>query len=190
MKWWSFTLVSLFAISACSKNSMDPVTGDNSEIGSLSFQTKVIHTSWERGYAWSESDSAGFRVYSHQRTLSGLDPEIVQEGAVVIWAKNVPADQGGVIARPTVLPFKVLPEVGRPAYINEWYYSAREEEVTMKFRTNKHQFTDMQIPAPNGEEQFRYFLIPKEALDLWGYTPLSIRGLTYERFIALTGVEG
>ena len=189
MKTWSSTIAISFAIilTACSKEK--DILAENTRTISTASKTNTIVSNWESGYSWSQMDSSGYQVYFHDRVSPELTSDILNGGAVLVWAKNVKADNGNLITKPMRLPFHVLPEFGRPAYDNYWYYTATAGNLKMEFRSNKYRFSTDAVPVPDASVQSRYFFIPESELDKWGYDANSITHLTYEELVDLAGVE-
>jgi hypothetical protein len=190
MKTGKFTLLILAAatFAACSKDKTITEHASGS-LRSATTSDKETHTitAWESGYGWTPGDSSNYRIQFHDRATPEITDDIITNGAVLVWAKNIPADDGSTITKPQILPLAVIPDLGRPAYNNYWYFKTTTGNVTVKFRTNKYMYTQEPAPLPNSSVQFRYFIIPRAELDQYGYTQATISRLTYEELTNLLG---
>lgn len=189
MKKWSSTIAISFAVilTACSKEK--DIIAESTRTISTASKTNTTVSNWESGFSWSQMDSSGYKVYFHDRASAELTSDILNGGAVLVWAKNVKADDGSLITKPMKLPFHVLPEFGRPAYDNYWYYTTTTGNLKIEFRSSKFRFSTDPVPAPDASVQSRYFFIPQSDLNKWGYDANSITHLTYEQLTDIVGIE-
>ncbi len=177
-------------LTACSKDK-EEISAQASEggIAARGARSSAVVTGWESGYQWDLADSNNYIIYLHNRSFSELTSELLNGGgAVVVWVRNYKSDEGRIIEKPMQTPFAVLPPFGRPAYNNYWYHQAAPGSVTVKFRSNKPNYTSDPVPAPDANTQFRYFLIPRSDLDAWNQTAASVNTLTYTQLTQLAGV--
>ena len=186
MKCVKFTLILCVAagLAACSKD--HELTSENvseARIGIASTKQNVVVTGWESGYAWNTDDSAEYTRYRHLRSTPELSQDIAATGAVLVWAKNLPSDEGGIISKHQILPLALIKNLGRPAYNNYWSYITAPGNITLSFRTNKYMYTQEPAPLPNSTIQFKYYIIPAEVLHEHGYTPATVARLTYEELV-------
>jgi hypothetical protein len=194
MKAGKFTTAILFSsilFASCSKDKSISNTNPDTPIRATAAINKFNYISeWESGYSWTTSDSAGYKIYAHERNTPQLTSDIINNGAVLIWSKNFIDDNGQRITKPQLLPFHVLPALGRPAYDNFWYYMLNDSRITMKYRTNKYQYAggDTYIPLPDTDVQFRYFLLSASDLSGAGYDQNTIRQLSYDQLADKFGV--
>jgi len=190
MKRGNFTLF-VFVVAMCAACSKDKEMIERNadvRVGIASVNEKSIVTNWESTSSWNVGDSSNYIVYMHDRSVPEITSNVAATGAVMVWVKNIRSDEGGMISKPQQLPLAVIKQFGKPAYDNFWYQVVKPGNVTVKFRTNKSQYTQDPVPIPDASTQLRYFIISKEDLDRWGHTPVSITRLTYEELINLIGI--
>lgn len=194
MKEWKFTtaiLIIASVLGSCSKDSSVINESSNQQTRSgatITATGKITYISeWETGYTWNTSDSAGYVVYRHEKSIPQLTPEILSTGAVLIYVKNYLDDNGVRVSKAHKLPFAVLPEFGRPAYDNYWYYMLSEGNAAVKFRSNKYQYSNGPVPLPDGSVQFRYFVLSSSDLSGVRHNQSSIQRLTYDELVNLFG---
>lgn len=190
MKLWNlpFCLLLAGALASCTKD-RNELTTDDGVIGIRSVDDTISYTKWESGYNWERRDSASYQVYAHDRKTAELTPAILSGGYVAIWARYLVDEEGDIIVEPQLLPFHVLPKVGRPAFENYWYYLQQPGNVTVKFRTNKYLYTKDPVPLPTANAQFRYFFLPRSEMDRLGLNVTTISGLTYAQFLSRLGLS-
>jgi len=190
MKRGKFTLF-VFIAAACAACSKDKeITESNTDVrvGIASVNEKSFITSWEAASTWNVGDSSNYVVYIHDRSVPEITSNLAATGAVLVWIKNIRSDEGGMITKPQPLPLAVIKPIGKPAYDNFWYQLIKPGDVTVKFRTNKSQYTQDPVPVPDATTQLRYFILSREDLNLLGHTPNSISKLTYEELIRVLGI--
>jgi hypothetical protein len=192
MKKWTYTLAFLSVISliACSKK--HTLTEDEA-VTSLNAQGEVI-TSWESGYTWSQSDSADYIVFSHTRSMPEITSEILEKGVVLVALKNVPYKEDTLQKEPKLVPFSVIPyyghdQQGKPIYDQHWYIIPAVGSVTIKYRTNRHNFSELPLLPPDGRVEARYFILSEAQLKRLGHSQASIKDLTYKKLVGLLGTS-
>ena len=162
MKKWSFTLaISLSIIFfSCSK---DNVLEDDAMVASLSVSDGVA-SNWEGGYTWSRADSADYIVFRHDRNMPELTSSILEKGAVLVALRNVPYKEDTLQTKPKLAPFSVIPyyghdQQGRASCDQHWYIIPSTGKVIVKYRTNRHNFSELPVLPPDGRVEARYFLL-------------------------------
>lgn len=187
MKTWMYALA-FAAVSCCTGCSKDALEYD--EI-STSGNVDGYISNWEGGYTWARQDSADYIVFSHDKSLPQLTGDILRDGMALVAIKNVPYKPDSLQTQPRVAPFSVIPyygvEIGKPAYDQHWYTIPREGGITIKYRSNRHIFTNEPVIPPDERVEARYFLLTAADLQSIGHTKISIQGLTYEDLVALLG---
>lgn len=182
-------IVSVFA--SCSKDKTTLTDNASQQAKSSASATspgKATYISeWESGYSWNTSDSAGYKMYRYDKSISQLTADIINTGAVLMFAKNYPDDNGVRVTIAQKLPFSVIPEFGRPAYNSFWYYMLTAGNATVKFRSNKYQYANGPEPLPDSNVQFRYIVLSASDLRLVGKTQSSIQNLNYDELVNLLG---
>ena len=192
MKSRTFTLAILLTtlLFSCSKKH---VLEDEST-SSLNASDGII-TGWEGGYAWHRSDSAGYFVFMHQEVMPELTPSILEKGAVLVALKNVPYKEDSLQTIPKLAPFSVIPyyghdQAGKPNCDQHWYIIPGVANISVKYRTNRHLFSEMPVLAPDARVEVRYFILPELELKRLGHTQESISLLTYQDLVKLLGTNG
>lgn len=187
MRRFTLALVVAAALGACSKDNHminEDLAEEDAAVAATA--TNSTATVWQAGYSWTRTDSAGFMLYHHDEPLGALDAAVLNGGSILVFAKNIPADSMR-IPKAKKLPFYLYPSPGRPAYHHAWYYEASNGSLRIKFRSNKHQYSQEAVPVPDGAVQFRYFMFTGDDLERLGHTPVSIARLTYGEVLQLTG---
>jgi len=195
MKAGTFTTTAILIIASvftsCSKDSSvtnDSLRQQTRTAATATANNKVTYISeWESGYSWTTSDSAGYVVYRYDKSIPQMSSDIISNGAVLIFAKNYLDDNGVRVAKAQKLPFAVIPDFGRPAYNSYWYYLLSEGNASVKFRSNKYQYSNGPVPLPDGSVQFRYFVLSSSDLSGVGQNQSSIQRLTYDEVVNLFG---
>ena len=182
---------SLFILSSCSK---EDVLEDEAMVASLTVGENLV-TGWENGYSWQKSDSAGYFVFSHNRNLPELTSSILEKGAVLVALKNVPYKEDSLQTKPKLVPFSVIPyyghdQQGKPSCDQHWYIVPSVGNIMIKYRTNRHNFSELPVLPPDGRLEARYFLIPESELKRMGHTQKTIQQTNYETLVKLLGVAG
>src|SRR6476659_1852253 len=111
MKFVKFTLaITMVAgLAACTKDhELANENSSSARIGMASSKQNILITGWESGYDWSTGDNASYRTWQHVRTTPELTGDIMNYGAVLVWAKNLPSDEGGIISKPQILPLALI----------------------------------------------------------------------------------
>ena len=152
-------------------------------------------TGWENGYNWQKSDSAGYYVFTHERIMPELTSSILEKGAVLVALKNLPYKEDSLFPQPKLAPFSLIPYYGHDQQGKEhcdqhWYIQPLEGKVIVKYRTNRHNYSELPVLAPDGRLEARYFLFTEADLKKLGQTQKSIYMLTYDLLVKLSGVPG
>jgi hypothetical protein len=193
MKQWNLTLalICLVLFSSCSK---DKITEDDTMVASLSAGMSLV-TGWENGYSWEMSDSADYHVFSHERMMPELTSSILEKGAVLVALKNLPYKEDSLYTKPKLVPFSLIPyyghdQQGKDIYDQHWYIIPSVGKIVIKYRTNRHNFSELPVIPPDGRLEARYFLFTDADLKRLGHTQKSIQQITYEDLIKLPGIPG
>lgn len=195
MKAGRFTTIAILIIASvftsCSKDSSVTTDslGQQARTGTTATASnKVTYISeWESGYSWTTSDSAGYAIYRYDKSIPQMSSDVISSGAVLIFVNNYLDDNGVRVTKPQKFPFAVIPDFGRPAYNSYWYYMLSEGNASVKFRSNKFQYSNGPVPLPDGSVQFRYFVLSSSDLSGVGQNQSSIQRLTYEEVANLFG---
>ncbi len=188
MKKWMFTLViaagALF--SSCTKD--NDITNDTLVKGLDNGDTGAgpVVTNWERGNAWSVSDSLDYKVFAHNKNLPSVTSDVLQNGAVLVFVKNIQYDDGRRVSKPLRIPFHVLPSFGKPGYDQAWYHMNAVGKVTVKYRTNKHKY-GIEAQVPDEQVMVRIFVLSPEDLVRLDKTPVTISRMNYQELVDLLG---
>lgn len=191
MKIFTLAVIMAAVSTGCTKN--DVLPDINSEMNArasvtgLASSNSTLITRWESGYDWATSDSSGFKIFSHVRSTPELTSEVMSTGALLIWLKDVPYDGRTLVEEPRLIPFGVIPYFGdtRPAYEQVWYSMEVPGKITVKYRTNRHQFVEGPIIAPDRRVDAQYFILSAGDLNRIGHTRESIRRVTYGELLEL-----
>ena len=191
MKSCTYTLAILFTafLFSCSK---EHVLEDES-ISSLNASDGTI-TGWERGYNWQKNDSADFIVFRHDRSMPELLSPILERGIVLVALRNVPYKEDSLQTVPKLVPFSVIPyyghdHTGREIYDQRWYIIPELGDITIKYRTNRHNYSELPLLPPDARVEARYFLLPESELKRLGHTQKSIARLSYNDLVKLLGTS-
>jgi len=188
MKIFTIAAMTLVTLVSCSKNK------DMEEETLVSAQGNAeAVTAWETGYSWQREDSADYIVFRAEKSLPALNREILEKGAVVVALKNVPYKPDSLLTEPRIVPFSVIPyyghDAGRPIYDQHWYIIPRVGGLSLKYRSNRHQFTDEPVIAPDSRVAARYFLLTEADLNRIGKTRENIYGVRYADLVRLLGTS-
>jgi hypothetical protein len=189
MKAGKFTIAILFCTTifiSCSKDKSISNDSQDNPVRSTATLDKFSYISdWEGGNSWTLSDSASYKIYLHEKNIPELTGSILANGAVLVWARNYAKDNGERMSKPQLLPIHVLPEQGRPAYDNYWYYLLNDSKITVKYRTNKYLYAGGStfIPLPDSDVQLRYFVLSADDLAAAGYNQNTVRQLSYDQLV-------
>lgn len=145
-----------------------------------------VITGWEGGYSWQQSDSSDYRIFSFDRSLPGLNQDIIRNGAVLVFVKNIILEDDRRVNKPIRIPFHVLPSLGKPGYDQVWYHVNSPGHVKLKYRTNKHKY-GIAAEVPDQYVEARYFIISPNDLTRYKLTPASVSRLNYQQLISLLG---
>ena len=185
MKKGMFTLaLAITAIlTACTKDSIleEPIVKG---FASEPVASASVVTSWENGYNWTRTDSSDYRLFTYTRLVPGLDQDILSNGAILVFVKNIPLEDDRRVNKPIRIPFHVLPSFGKPGYDQVWYNQNMIGKILVKYRTNKHKY-GIEAEIPDHGVQVRYFIISPSDLKRYGHTPVSISRLNYQELIHL-----
>jgi len=190
MKMKIFTIATLVLVTlvSCSK---DKEIVDEALVSAQGSSESV--TAWESGYSWQREDSADYIVFRTEKTLPALTREILEKGAVVVALKNVPYKPDSLLTEPRIVPFSVIPyygnDAGRPIYDQHWYIIPRVGGLSLKYRSNRHQFTDEPVIAPDNRVAARYFLLTEADLNRIGKTRENVFALKYAELVKLLGTS-
>jgi hypothetical protein len=188
MKKGMFTLALAALFAACTKEDQIDLPKNNDSTLTLSAQAAGSFASaWQKGLEWQVSDSSDFRIYTHGLQVPALTQQLLSVGAVLVFVKNIPWEDGSRLARPMLTPFHVLPSISRPGYDQMWYNVNSVGKIMVKYRTNKQKYGTPQVP--DGDVQVRYFIISDVELEDLGYTPATIARLNYTQLVNLLGAS-
>jgi hypothetical protein len=188
MKLWKFTLPILFtAIYSCTKDH-NLISDQSAEAGQAATLVALkagdsYVSAWESGANWTRSDSSEYAIFLSPKMVPAITSEVVSGGAVLVWARNLPTADG-VWEKPVLLPFYLLPDLGRPKYNEFYYYEKSNGTLTMKFRTNKGLYGFTPTPPPS-DVQFRTFVLTPDMMQELKMDPVSITKLTYTQLLQL-----
>lgn len=146
----------------------------------------TVVSSWEGGYHWNRTDSSDYRLFTYTRPVPGLNQDILNNGAVLVYVKNIPIEDDRRLNKPIRIPFHVLPSFGKPGYDQVWYNQNMIGKILVKYRTNKHKY-GIEAEVPDDAVQVRYFIISPADLKRYNHTPVSIARLNYSEVTDLLG---
>ena len=154
---------------------------------------ETLVTDWENGYSWKKTDSADFYVFSHERIMPGITSSLLEKGAVLVALRNVPYKEDSLQTFPKLAPFSVIPyyghdQQGKPACDQHWYVIPSVGNIIVKYRTNRHNFSELPVLPPDGRVEARYFLIPESELKRLGHTQKTIQQVSYESLVKMLGI--
>lgn len=182
------TLILFFT--ACTKQQTEMLKDTGPGRAAFAEPTPAFISSWEPISNWQTQDSGRFSVWIANRGTPQVTNDILQSGAVLVYARNYTNADGVLVNEPTQVPFAVYPEHGhpRPAYHEQWYYMASVGNIRIGYRTDKHQYVQTQAIGPNSGVQFRYIVLPANEMSRLGQTSVSLSRMTYGQLIQLLGV--
>jgi len=187
LKMFTLAFVVLTAASCSKDDSMPGLSGTAALAapGKENAMEKTWASGWETYSEWNPSDSSRFRLFIHPRSIPEITPDIVNGGAVLVWAKNMRDVDGTLLAAPRQLPFSLEPGPGRPLYHEYYYHRILPGSVQLQYRTDKHQYILNYVPQPPSAVQYRYIVVPAAELKRLGHTAVSILRLPYEELVRL-----
>jgi hypothetical protein len=199
MKRKIFTTVLSTAIlfAACTKDDVgyDDMTasvnasggGDGS--GPSTGSSTAFASSWESSASWSAADSSNFRIFTFNRSLPNVTSDVLANGVVMVWAKNLPMDPSFTNAdKPMMMPFYLFPDNERPKYVEYYYYSANNGNITVKYRTNNQEMINGN-GSPSHKIEYRYFVITPDVLAKKGVTQSQVSQMNYQQLVTAFGVS-
>ncbi len=199
MKRKIFTTVLSTAIlfTACTKDDVgyDDLTtsvnasGDGQGSGPSTGSSTAYASSWESSASWSSTDSSNFRIFSFNRSLPNITSDVMANGVVMVWAKNLPMDPSFNNAdKPMMMPFYLFPDNERPKYVEYYYNSINVGNITVKYRTNNHDMINGN-GSPSQKIEYRYFVITPDVLAKKGMTQAQVSQMNYQQLVTAFGVS-
>ena len=173
-------------LSSCSKNDISEDTMVKGLATSPGAASVTVVSGWEAGHSWTQSDSSDYRVFSFDKSIPTLNEDILRNGAVLVFVKNILIEDDRRANKPIRIPFHVLPSYGKPGYDQVWYHVNTPGHIMLKYRTNKHKY-GIEPEQPDQKVEARYFIISPADLTRYKHTPVSISRLTYQQLISLLG---
>jgi hypothetical protein len=189
IRFLTHTLISFFLFTAGTRYlSALPYASTVSSPAPLTEPAKAIPyaSPWEEPGDWLIKDSAGFRIYSCQRMLPAITEKVINNGVVMVWAKNLVDPALGLLEKPLCTPFYFFPDNGNSKYTEYWYTAAHVGGVALYFQANAG---DAAIQNPNNKVRLRYIIIPKEVLQKNNQTTSTVYHLPYTQLTNMLGIE-
>lgn len=194
-----FTTVLSTAIlfAACSKDDVgyeDMTTSVNASgggegSGPSTGSATAFASSWESSASWSSTDSSNFRIFSFNRSLPNITPDVMANGVVMVWAKNLPMDASFTNAdKPMMMPFYLFPDNERPKYVEYYYNSINVGNISVKYRTNNQEMINSS-GSPSHKIEYRYFVITPDVLAKKGVTQAQVSQMNYQQLVTAFGVS-
>jgi hypothetical protein len=197
MKRKIFTTVLSSAIlrAACSKDEAGFIDDSNSVGissdggGSSAPASNAYASGWESPGNWTSTDSSNFKVFTFNRSFASITSDVLNNGVVMVWAKNFPVDPNLMDAsKPQMMPFYLFPDNERPKYSEFWYSNASSGNITVKYRTNNSEVVNGNA-GPSQKVQYRYFVIPADVLEKKGLNRESVSRMSYQEIANTIGVS-
>jgi hypothetical protein len=145
----------------------------------------VFISEWETIPAWTAEKYSNATVFSYTRQFAHLNKSVLANGAVLIFARNLWADDlslkefGSEANKPLMMPFYFLPYFEKPDYTEHWNYTSDENRVQVSLTTKGASQTAM----PGKKIQLRFVILPAELLKQKGQTVQGVRKLSYDKLV-------
>jgi hypothetical protein len=175
-------------ITACTKQQSEQLT-ENSRSRAAAAEPSTFISGWETVSNWSTQDSGRFKVWIANRNTPELTDDVMRTGAVLVYVRNYNDLNGNAVVTAARVPFALYPDhdIQRPAYHEQWYYTAAVSNIRFQYRTDKHQYVQGPVTGPGSSVQYRVFVIPANDLTRIGQTPAGLSALSYNQVVQLFG---
>lgn len=161
------------------------------EVPHLETKPVVYSSGWETVPAWNATTSPEAVNFFYTRQMPGLNREVLDKGAVLIFARNLWAEdvalkeKDDAPEKPLMMPFYFLPYLEQPNYTEQWNYAAEENKITVSLLVKGSD----DAAVPGKKIQLRYIIIPLEVLKEKNQTKASVRKLSYDRLVQTFGLS-
>src|SRR4051812_34177530 len=105
-------IIMVAACTACSRDKEIIENKTDVHIGIAAVDEKSVITNWESASTWNVGDSSNYVVYLHDRAFPEITSNVIANGAVLVFVKNIRSDEGGMISKPQLLPLAVIKQLG------------------------------------------------------------------------------
>jgi hypothetical protein len=185
------TALILTIIGACTKHEIEiPSSHQTLEIQEKEVRPSAFFSEWETVSSWNSQVTNNTIVFSYSRQFPGLNKEVLANGAVLVFARNLWADDlslkefGFEANKPLLMPFYFLPYFEKPDYTEQWNYTTEKNSVKVSLTTKGAS----QAAMPGKKIQLRFVILPAELLKQKGQTIQGVRKLSYDKLVQTFGM--
>lgn len=146
-------------------------------------------SSWEGSGNWTSTDSSNFRIFTYNRSLPAVTSDIMANGVVMVWARNLPMDPSFTNSdKPMMMPFYLFPDYERPKYVEYYYQTISPGNITVQYRTNNQDLIGSN-GSPSQKIEYRFFVITPDGLAKKGVTQAQASQMNYQQLVTTFGVS-
>ena len=173
-------------IAACSKQEIHVNSLQRETIPQQAVVKPELYSSgWETVPAWNTESNTQSTSFFYTRYLPELKTDILNNGVVLVFARNVWEGNSSlkefddVPEKPLLMPFYFLPYFEKPDYTERWDYKASENKIDISLMVKGKG----KVAPPNKKLQLRYLVIPEKMLREKKQTAQSVHKLSYEELV-------
>lgn len=147
--------------------------------------SSLMATGWEPVRSWHKTTNADKLTLIYERSLPEVSKEVVDQGAVLVFAKGYNFSAMKMKEKPMRLPFVYFSPVENEAGAYQWIPEAQTGKVVLTLSLP----TQQEANFSNFKDQVlvRYFVVRPEFLKQHNLTLAQLKALGYKEFIALAG---
>lgn len=173
-------------IAACSKQEIHVNSLQRETIPQQAVVKPELYSSgWETVPAWNTESNTQSTSFFYTRYLPELKTDILNNGVVLVFARNVWEGNSSlkefddVPEKPLLMPFYFLPYFEKPNYTQQWSYSASENKINISLVVRGGE----DAAVPNKKIQLRFIVISEEVLKEKKQSIQTVRKLTYDQLV-------